>query len=295
LAVEKIDKGVSMLSLHKSVIAAIFLLAVSMVSSASAKSPAEADSAPSRFKVVWKEGRLSVTAERASLSQVLEEIAKQTGIEIRGGEVLKTKVSAKFSSVSLGKGLHDLLGPLNYAFLEKAPAEGRGPGATFALVVLPQGVSTSTQVESKPKPAVIVSNVGGVNSDKNQATTLTQGETQPQETQAVAATTSDDVAQPRDDHAADAIISEEGNPGDDQAAQSGATQQGINGTASEKSPPALPDEGVNVAASSRAAPDMIPDEGIALGSTRSGPAPIADDGVNLELQQSQGGGVPEGK
>ncbi|MGO9057675.1 MAG: hypothetical protein ACLQU2_09875 [Candidatus Binataceae bacterium] len=283
-----------MLLLHKCLIAAIFLLAVSVVSFASAKSPAGADSAPSRFKVVWKEGRLSVNAERASLSQVLGEIAKQTGIEIRGGEVLKRKVSAKFSSVSLRKGLHELLGPLNYALLEKGPSGGRGPITPFALVVLPQGFSTSTQIKSKPKPAVIVSNDVGAISDTAQATTLTQGGTQPQENQAAAATTSDDAAQPGDDHAADALTSE-GNPGDGQAAQLGATQEGVNGTAPEMPPPALPDKGVNVTATNRSAPAMIPDEGIAMGSSRSGPVPILDDGVNLELQQSQGGGVPEGK
>lgn len=137
-----------MLSLRQCVRATILLLAVCVVSSALAKPPAGADSAPSRFKVVWKESRLSVTADRASLSQVLGEIAKQTGIEIRGGQALMREVSATFSRVSLREGLNQLLGPMNYALLEKRRSEARGPLTPFALVLLPQGFTTSIQVQT---------------------------------------------------------------------------------------------------------------------------------------------------
>jgi hypothetical protein len=142
-------KESAMLSLHKGVVAAVILLTVCAVSSASAKPPAGSDSAPPRFKVIWKESRLSVTAERASLSQVLAEIAKQTGLEIRGGQALKREVSASFSRVSLREGLHELLGTMmNYALLEKDRSEERGLVTPFALVLLPPGFTTSFQVQT---------------------------------------------------------------------------------------------------------------------------------------------------
>lgn len=276
--------------------AAVFLLTVSMVSPALAKSPAGADSTTSRLKVVWKDDRLSVVAERVSLSQVLGEIARETGLEIRcGHEVLKRKVSANFSRVSLLEGLNDLLGPLSYALLEKAPSGGRKPDLPFALIVLPQRVSTSSQIASKPAPAVIASNQSRPDSEKTQATNTAQGGTQLQSKQAAAATTSDGAVQPRDEQAADAATAQEANPGDSQAAQSGATQAGGNAAAPEPPPPALPDEGVDVAATNQSAPAVIPGEGIAMDNRPSGPVGIPDDGVNLELQNAGGGGEPAAK
>jgi hypothetical protein len=245
-----------------------------VVSSVSAKPPAGADPAPSHFKVVWKEGRLSVTAERASLSPVLGEIARQTGLEIRGGQALKGEVSATFSSVSLREGLHQLLGTMNYAFLEK-PASGGRARTPSALLI-------------------IASDDGGAKSDKAQVATPTDGGTQPKETQASGATTPEDAAHLGDDQAAEATNAGERNPGDGQTAQAGVTQQGVSGAAAVMLPPALlPSEGVNLATNGPA-PTMIPDEGFVIKSSRSGPVPIPEKGINVEQQQSQGGGVQMG-
>jgi hypothetical protein len=237
--------------------------------------------------VEWKQGRLGVRAEQASLSQVLGEIARRTGLEIRGKVAANRKVSAAFSNVSLREGLHKLLGPTNYALLEKgAPSVGGAP-TPFALVLLPQGVGTSAEVKTEPKPADPASNKGTAASGKDQAPQLTGGATQPPDNQAAAATAPDDSSQRGNEPAADAIISAEANPGGAQAAQTGAAQQGVNGAAPVKVPPALPNEGVSLT-SNRPAPANIPDAGVVIGNSRSAPLPIPDRGLNLDLQQSQG-------
>ena len=73
--------------------------------------------AESPVKVDWNKGRLSVAAENAELSQILREVARQTGIEIRGSQDIGQRVSVHFSDVSLEKGLKALLDGVDYAVL----------------------------------------------------------------------------------------------------------------------------------------------------------------------------------
>jgi len=81
-------------------------------------------SAQEPLKVEWMEGRLSVTAEETPLAQVLQEVARQTGLEARGLERLQEKVSVRFSSLSLREGLQKLLAYVNYVILEKKSFQG---------------------------------------------------------------------------------------------------------------------------------------------------------------------------
>lgn len=60
------------------------------------------------LKVEWKEGHLSVIAEETPLSEILREVARQTGMEIRGLEVLQERVSVNFAGLSLREGLQKL-------------------------------------------------------------------------------------------------------------------------------------------------------------------------------------------
>ncbi len=73
--------------------------------------------AESAIKVDWNKGRLSVAAENAELSQILREVAKQTGVKIRGSQDIGQRVSMHFSDVSLEKGLKALLDSGDYAVL----------------------------------------------------------------------------------------------------------------------------------------------------------------------------------
>ena len=73
--------------------------------------------AESRVKVDWNKGRLSVAAENAELFQILREVARQTGMEIRQPQETGQRVSMRFSDVSLEKGLKALLDGVDYAVL----------------------------------------------------------------------------------------------------------------------------------------------------------------------------------
>lgn len=105
-------------------IATLLLFTPLLVSSASAKEP---------FKVEWAEERLSVIAERIPLSQILREVASQTGMEVRGFEGLEEKVSVRFSDLSLREGLQKLLAHVNYFLVEKKSPQG-GTRPALALV-----------------------------------------------------------------------------------------------------------------------------------------------------------------
>ena len=96
-------------------------------------------SAQEPLKVEWMEGRLSVTAEETPLAQVLQEVARQTGLEARGLERLQEKVSVRFSSLSLREGLQKLLAYVNYVILEKKSFQGD----TQPVLVLASGRRTT--------------------------------------------------------------------------------------------------------------------------------------------------------
>lgn len=76
--------------------------------------PARAESS---IKVDWNKAHLSVNAENAELSQVLREVARQTGIKVRGSQDVGQRVSIHFSDVTLEKGLKTLLDGVDYAVL----------------------------------------------------------------------------------------------------------------------------------------------------------------------------------
>jgi hypothetical protein len=71
--------------------------------------------AQGKFNVEWKDCRLTVSAEQASLSQILTDVARKTGIRVTGLEELPERGSFAFSKVPLGQGLDNLLSGLSYA------------------------------------------------------------------------------------------------------------------------------------------------------------------------------------
>lgn len=112
------------------------------------------------LQVEWKEGRLSVTAEETPLSQVLQEVARQTGLEARGLERLEEKVSVRFASLPLREGLQKLLASVNYVILEKKSSQGD----TRPVLVLASGrhtnVSLSRQGENPEEEPVMEEDQG---------------------------------------------------------------------------------------------------------------------------------------
>jgi hypothetical protein len=80
--------------------------------------------AQSAVVVEWKDERLSVTAEKASLSQVLREVAGKTSIVIRGLDMLQEEVSVSFSRRTLREGLGRLLDQVDHVVTEEVSPEG---------------------------------------------------------------------------------------------------------------------------------------------------------------------------
>lgn len=83
-----------------------------------------ASSSQEVLAVMYNAGRLSVHAERISLGRILEEVARQTGFEIRGLSSLQQDVSVQFAGLPLLDGLRRLLARVNYLFLIECSPEG---------------------------------------------------------------------------------------------------------------------------------------------------------------------------
>ncbi len=69
------------------------------------------------LKVDFASDKLSVTADRMPLSQVLREVGQRTGLEIRGLQDASGVVSVKFSDETVAQGVQELLGGINYAVI----------------------------------------------------------------------------------------------------------------------------------------------------------------------------------
>ncbi|HEV2425057.1 MAG TPA: HEAT repeat domain-containing protein [Terriglobia bacterium] len=79
--------------------------------------PANAPPSQPSLKVDFADGKLTVTADRMPLSQVLREVGQRTGLEIRGVQDAGGMVSVQFSKASVAQGMQELLGGTNYAVI----------------------------------------------------------------------------------------------------------------------------------------------------------------------------------
>ena len=131
---------------------------------------ASAARAESTIKVDWNKGRLSVSAENAELSQVLREVAHQTGIKIRGSQDVQQRVSMHLSEVSLEKGLKALLDGVDYAVLGdiSSPEKARSAQVVvFAWLAPPDsnsnraaGANAASNSVQKARATVVRGRVG---------------------------------------------------------------------------------------------------------------------------------------
>lgn len=76
--------------------------------------PGSAPPSGPALKVDYAGGKLSVTADQVPLSQVLQEVGKKTGLEVRGLTEAGKTVAVQFSGVSVAQAVQDLLGGTNY-------------------------------------------------------------------------------------------------------------------------------------------------------------------------------------
>ncbi|MGO9058636.1 MAG: HEAT repeat domain-containing protein [Candidatus Binataceae bacterium] len=82
--------------------------------------------------VDWQQERLSVSADGAPLARVLLEVARRTGLELRGASVLRRNADVHFSGLPLRDGLKKLLASVNSAIVE-TPS---GPQTRRHLIVV---------------------------------------------------------------------------------------------------------------------------------------------------------------
>jgi len=85
------------------------------------------------LEVGWRNGRLSVNAKDVQFSQVLREIARQTGTEMQGLEMLHGRVSVHFSGAGLAESFQNLLSGHGYALINKT---SQGDGNPHLLLVV---------------------------------------------------------------------------------------------------------------------------------------------------------------
>src|SRR5262245_57828649 len=119
--------------------------------------PAVSASAQAASTVEYQAGRLSVSVETMPLAQLLREVARQTGLEIRGLESLRVDVSARFSALPLLEGLRSLLASVNYVLITEPSPQG-GTQITRVLIF---GWETAPSPEAspraeEPKPAGVI-------------------------------------------------------------------------------------------------------------------------------------------
>ncbi len=96
--------------------------------------------------VEWKGQRLSVFADGTPLIQVLAEVARRTGLEVRAVDGLRQTVYSHFAGSPLREGLIRLLANVNYALVEVAPSP-RGGGHLVVVVI---GGSASLPAQPPP-------------------------------------------------------------------------------------------------------------------------------------------------
>ena len=83
--------------------------------------------------VDWKAQRLSVSADRVPLAQVLREVARQTGIEVDGLDGLRERVSVRFANLPLREGLEKLLAHQDYAMMGDPSSQAGAPATVVVL------------------------------------------------------------------------------------------------------------------------------------------------------------------
>lgn len=95
------------------------------------RSPVAGAQAPAT--VEWEAGRLSVRAEKTPLHHLLQEVARRTGLRLRGTEALRQEVWVGFSGLPLRQALQRLLAGVSHVLIEE-PAPDGATRSTLAVL-----------------------------------------------------------------------------------------------------------------------------------------------------------------
>jgi len=105
------------------------------------------------FNVVWKEQRLSVTADGIPLAQVVAEIARRTAMRVEGAGELTQETQVQFSALPLSEGLGRLLRGTNFAIMEHPAGPGGVRWITLVVFNQPRAQTVARDVANpRPRP-----------------------------------------------------------------------------------------------------------------------------------------------
>lgn len=123
--------------------------AVVLAASALLSAPAYSTST-AQHQVEWKAKRLTVIAESVPLSDLLSEISRQTGLEVRGATGLNRIVSARFSDLPLGDAVARLLPGTSFAMMESPAPDGAKHLTVIILGGSPNGGEPAAAKDAAP-------------------------------------------------------------------------------------------------------------------------------------------------
>jgi hypothetical protein len=122
--------------------------------------PFFAQAVPSNMRVEWKNGLLTIHAENAPLSQIVQRVARLTGVSVSGLERLQGRASVNLSSQPLSEGLQILLPGWDYAYAPPDPSLGqRGE-----LLIMVRG---SKDAASSAAPVPVTADAADAVADKD--------------------------------------------------------------------------------------------------------------------------------
>jgi hypothetical protein len=108
--------------------------------------------APEPMKVDYSRGLLSVTAERVPLSQVLQAISQQTGLQFHGLQEAGQPVSVHFSDTPVSNGVQNLLADKNYVLLGHLASAQDVRQARVVLLSATSGADIDIGDDRRPPP-----------------------------------------------------------------------------------------------------------------------------------------------
>jgi hypothetical protein len=132
--------------MREAALAALVALALALGGPARGEEPAQG-AEPAKRVVRYEADALTVRLEKARLSEVLDEIGRQAGAEIRGGVREDRDVSAEFDEVPMAEALHRLLGDQNFALVY-------GEGERLRAIKLLGGPQAAPKVASAPTTTI---------------------------------------------------------------------------------------------------------------------------------------------
>ncbi len=159
-------------------------------------------------RVKWEAGKLSLDAEGAPLSEVLQAISHETGIEVVGASGLGSRLFTRFAGMDLVQALNKLLAGVDYAIATGPPGSASARVTQVTIIDATAGsvgatslVKAEANAPTAPDADLQESKLAAIEQVGITAPDAAQGESQPAVIE-VAAATAPDAAQQESQFAA---------------------------------------------------------------------------------------------